>query len=151
MIRFPYEAYPVRGVGATRHAIVHRPMIPIRIVGPAGRHDLPALVDTGADDSLLPDLLIGLLGVALRPGDHAVIVGIEGSTTVVRYGTIDLEIPGAGGGYRWSARVGFHASFRVVLGHSGFLEYFTASFNGRSRHLTLTPNGTAPAPTIPPS
>jgi Aspartyl protease len=126
-------------------------MIPIRVIGPAGDDDLRALVDTGSDDTLLPDSLIGLLGVALRPGDQAVIVGIEGSTTVVRYGTVDLEIPGAGGGYRWSARVGFHASFRVVLGHIGFLEYFTASFNGRTRQLTLTPNGTAPAPTIPTS
>jgi hypothetical protein len=66
----------------------------------------------------------------------------------VRYGTVAGGARGGGGGYRWSARVGFHAGFRVMLGHSGFLDYFTASFNGRSRQLTPTPNGTAPAPTI---
>ena len=151
MIRFPYQSFPVKGTRGAKYDIVYRPMIPIRAMGPAGDDDLRALVDTGADDTLLPASLIDLLGVALRPGDQAVIVGIEGSTTVVRYGTVDLEIPEAGGGYRWSARVGFHASFRVVLGHIGFLEYFTASFNGRTRQLTLTPNGTAPAPMIPAS
>ena len=149
MIRFPYQAYPVRGTGSTRHEIVHRPVIPVRITGITGHHDLRGLVDTGANDTVLPDAILEFIGVTFRPGDRAVIVGIEGSTTVVRYGTVDLEIPGAGGGYRWSARVGFHAGFRAVLGHKGFLEYFTASFNGRSRQLTLTPNGTAPASTIP--
>jgi hypothetical protein len=151
MIRFPYQSFPVRGTRGAGYDTLHRPMIPIRAIGAAGDDDLRSLVDTGADDTLLPDLLIGLLGVTIRLGDQAVIVGIEGSTTVVRYGTVDLEIPGPGGRYRWSARVGFHASFRVVLGHSGFLDYFTASFNGRSRQLTLTPNGTASAPAIPAS
>jgi hypothetical protein len=31
----------------------------------------------------------------------------------------------------------------------GFLDYFTATFNGRRRHLTLTSNGTALAPMMP--
>ena len=149
MIRFPYQSFAVRGTRGAKFDIVRRPMIPIRVIGPSGVRELQALVDTGADDTLLPDVLIGSLEITIQPGDQAIIVGIEGSMTVARYGTVDLEILGAGGGYRLSARVGFHASLRVVLGHSGFLDYFTTSFNGRSRQLTLTPNGTAPAPTIP--
>lgn len=36
MIRFAYQSYPIRGPGATRYVIVHRPVIPFRIVGISG-------------------------------------------------------------------------------------------------------------------
>jgi hypothetical protein len=143
-MRFSYQTYLVRGVGKSLYAQVHRPVISIRVIGPNGDDVLMGLADTGADDTLLPDFLIGALGVAIVPGDQASIVGIDGGTTVVRYGTVDLELPG----YRWSARVGFHARFNAILGHVGFLDHFTATFNARRRHLTLTPNGSAPAPTM---
>ncbi len=146
MIRFPYLPFAIPGAGTASFVTIHRPIIPIHALGTSGKDELRALVDTGADDTMLPDSLIDQLGVVIQPGDHAIIIGIEGSKTVARFGTVDLEIPGPGGGYRWSARVGFHAGFRIVLGHVGFLEYFTATFNGRSRQLTLTPNGSAPAP-----
>jgi hypothetical protein len=143
VIRFPYKPLLVHGTRAGTYATVFRPMIPIHLFGPAGRHELTGMVDTGADDTLIPERFIGRLGVVILPGDYAATGGIEGSMALVRYGTIDLAIPGAGGDYRWSAKVGFHAGEKVVLGHGGFLEYFTANFNGRGRHLTLTPNGNA--------
>jgi hypothetical protein len=149
MIRFPYRSFPVRGRRSGIVEVVYRPIIPFRVIGPAGGEDEAAWVDTGADDTLLPAFLIDRLGVTFAPSDHSIIEGIEGSMSVVRYGTVDLEILGSGGGYRWSARVGFHAGHKIVFGHNGFLEYFTASFNGRTRHLTLTPNGNAPSPTHP--
>src|SRR4051794_21151056 len=100
-MRFPYQSYLVRGMGSTRYVRVHRPVIPVRVIGPNGDDSLLGLADTGADDNLLPADLIGPLGVVIAPGDQAVIVGIDGGTIVVRYGTLDLELPG----YRWSARV----------------------------------------------
>ncbi len=72
------------------------------------------------------------------------ISGFEGSAALVRYGWVDLELPG----YRWSAKVGFHPSYKVLLGNSGFLHHFTASFNGQRRYVNLTPNGTALGPTM---
>jgi hypothetical protein len=124
MIRFPYKAIVVRGTRSGGSETVYRPLIPVLLHGPAGYEDLRGLVDTGSDDTLFPDDLVRSLGLVLNPNEHAVIAGIEGSMTVVRYGMVDLEIPGQGGGYRWSARVGFHAGPRIVLGHSGFLEFF---------------------------
>lgn len=143
MIRIPYESFLVRGTGGKALEVIYRPMIKVRAHGSTGAKEMSGLVDTGADDTLLPDAFAGILGLVLDPKDHAIITGLGGGLTVVRYGTVNLEIPGAGGGYRWSARVGFHASPKIVLGHGGFLEYFTASFNGRNRHVTLTPNGLA--------
>jgi hypothetical protein len=141
-MKFAYQPYLIRGTGTTRYALIHRPVISIRAAGPSGADELMRLVATGADDTLLPGYHCQSLGVVIAPGDRAVIVGIDGGTTEVRYGTVDLDLPG----YRWSSRVGFHAGFHTILGHSGFLEHFTASFNGLRRHLTLTPNGTAPPP-----
>ncbi len=71
--------------------------------------------------------------------------GIEGSLVTIWYATVNLEILTSGGGPRWSARVGFYLGTRPILGHAGFLDHFTARFNGRAKTLTLTPNGTAPA------
>ena len=148
-MRFPYQAYPVRGVGAAHVAVVHRPTIPIRVIGRAGDGLAYGLVDTGADETLLPDQFIGPLGVVIRPGDHATIVAIGGGAVPVRYGDVDLDLRQRGEEFRWAARVAFHPGTRAILGHAGFLEYFTATFNGRRRHVTLTPNGAAPDPTIP--
>jgi hypothetical protein len=143
MIRFPYKSLVVRGTRAGSFGTVYRPMIPFHLFGPAGEDEAIGLVDTGSDDTVFPDYLIRVLGVVIAPLDYAAVGGVGNGMELVRYGTIDLAIPGAGGGDRWSARVGFHAGHKVVLGHGGFLESFTASFNGRSRHLTLTPNGNA--------
>jgi len=148
-MRFPYQAYPVRGVGAAHVAVVYRPTVPIRVIGPAGDGLAYGLVDTGADETLLPDRFLGPLGVDTRPGDHATIVAIDGGAVPVRYGAVDLELRRRGAVYRWTARVAFYAGTRAILGHAGCLSHFTATFNGQRRHVTLTPNGTAPAPTIP--
>jgi hypothetical protein len=119
-------------------------MVPIRIIGPAGSRELVGLADSGADDILLPESLIERLGVIIRPDDRAAIAGITGEATVARYGTVALELARGGRPYRWSAQVGFYGRAKVVLGHADFLDHFTATFNGRQRHLTLQPNGTAP-------
>jgi hypothetical protein len=144
VIRFPYEAVLARGTRAGSYETTYRPMIPLRLFGPIGEYELGGLVDTGSDDTLFPDHFIRTLGVVIPPSDYAAIAGIDGSMPLAPYGKVDLAIPGAGGGHRWSARVDFHPGHRVALGYSGFLEYFTASFNGRGRHLTLTLNGKAP-------
>ena len=117
-------------------------------VGPAGDALVYALVDTGADEVILPDRLIGRLGAALRPGDHATITALGGGAVPVRYETVDLEISRPGVAGRWSARVGYHAGGKAILGLIGLLDHFTATFNGARRQLTLTPKGTAPAPTM---
>jgi hypothetical protein len=150
-MRFPYQAYPVTGIGAAHVAVVYRPTKPIRAIGPTGDALAYGLVDTGADDTMLPDRFIGPLGVVIRPGDHAIIVALDGGFVAVRYGTVDLELRRRGVVYRWSARVAFHPVARAILGQAGFLEHLTSTFNGRRRHVTLTPKGTAPAPSMPTS
>lgn len=148
-MRFPYQSYPVRGIGAAHVVAVHRPSIPIRVIGPAGEAVAYGLVDTGADETLFPDRFLGPLGVVVRPGDHATIVANDGGVVLVRYGMVDLELRRRDVAYRWSARVAFYSGTRALLGHAGCLEYFTATFNGQRRYVSMTPNGTATVPMMP--
>jgi hypothetical protein len=147
-MRFPYQAYPVQGIGAAHIALVYRPAVPIRVVGPSGDGFAFGLADTGADETMFTDRFIGPLGVVIRPGDHATITTLDGGAVPVRYGTVDLELSRRGVVRRWSARIAFHAGGKAILGHAGFLQYFTATFNGQHQYVTLRPNGSAPSPTM---
>ena len=143
-MRFPYQSYPVRGLEGEPATWVDRPTIPIRLIGSIGEFLSFGLVDTGADQTMLPDRYIEPLGVTIRPGDRANITALGGEALSVRFGLIDLQLGRRGVVHRRSARVGFYAGNKVILGHAGFLDDFTATFNGRKNYLTLTPNGTAP-------
>ena len=65
ILTFPYRL--ARGVNpspAAPEVPVFRPIIPVRFVGPHGLDALTfALVDTGADKTVLPSSLAGTLGV----------------------------------------------------------------------------------------
>jgi hypothetical protein len=148
-MRFPYQGYPVRGTGPLLYTMAWRPVVSVRVIGPGGDDVVPGLIDTGSDDTLLPDFLIGPLGVALDPDDVGEIGGIDGGLVTVRYGTIDLELSDPSMVYCWNARVGFHARHNAIFGHVGFLDYFSAMFNGRTREVVLLPNGMGPLPAYP--
>ena len=147
-MRFPYQRYTVAGIGS-HLTTVWRPALLVRVIGPAGDDTVFGRVDTGADDTLLPDFLIAPLGVALDPAAVATIEGIDGGTVPVRYGAVDLELADATSSFRWNALVGFYPRHNAVFGLSGFLDYFQALFHGRTRELSLLPNGTAPPPVYP--
>jgi hypothetical protein len=125
-------------------------MVAVRVIGPAGDRDLLARVDSGADDTMFPHGLVGALGVTglTAPTSPVPIIGISGAVPV-QFGTVDLEIGDGQTVYRWSAYVGFYPHHMPVLGIKGFLHFFTATFSGRKRHLTLVWNGLAPPPSLP--
>lgn len=144
-MRFEYKL-----IGKSRGAppglpSIYRPIIRIAVIGPIRREQLDALLDTGCDDTLLPDRLVEPLGVALS-GEYEAIHGLDYGAVLLRYGVVDLELHKGKTTYCWAAKVGFHQGDRVILGHSGFLEYFSASFNGQHRRVTLFPNRNLPAP-----
>jgi len=63
---------------------------------------------------------------------------------LVKYGLVDFVLATPNKRCRWTARVGFHASFNTILGQTGFLEHFNATFYGQARYLTLNPNKSLP-------
>jgi hypothetical protein len=144
-MRFPYQGYPVRGIGTTYQTLVYRPSVPIRIFGPGGEVLAYGLLDTGSDDTLLPDYLLGPLGLVVPSGARAAIMGIGGGIVTADFVTVDLELRKGKSVYRWAASVGFYNGPKAILGQVGVLEHFLASFNHRQRYATLQPNGTLPA------
>lgn len=95
----------------------------------------------------MPGFLFDEVGVATRSDDTGVLLGFGGMPSVVRYGTVDLEIELNSRPFRWHAKVAFYPDRNeALLGHLGFLQFFAATFNGPERHVTLRPKGPFPPP-----
>lgn len=105
-------------------------------------------MDTGADETLLPLSLAELLAVELEDTTSQA-KGISGDQLMVHHGDVEFEIAGEGQTVRWRSTVGFVAFTSsddevIVLGHSGWLDYFTATFDGENAELELIPNALIP-------
>jgi hypothetical protein len=145
-MKVPYEPTPIRAVGTHDPVLIYRPMIHVRVIGPKGNVRLFGRIDTGADDSLFPEAIADELGVEFRRGQYEPLRLPGGGVAAARYSEVDLEIRSPEGPYRWAALVGFHQGNSTLLGLAGFLEWFTAIFDGRNRELTLRYTGNAPQP-----
>ena len=141
----PQEVDPLPGEEGIQ--IVSRPVIVVRAIGPAGAWLIPGLVDTGATETLLPLSYVARLGVPR--GDRIELAGAGGQLIPAWLSRVDLDLTRGRTLYRWSARVAFVARRGEALwGHEGFLDHFTATFDGLRKRLTLRPNGTFPPPTV---
>ncbi len=150
-MRFPYRPFEVIPTPAQPGVpIIYRPLIPVRVIGSTGDLTLLGLLDTGADETLLPGFIVPHIGVHIDPESRAQFRGVGGQLVTVSYGRADLEVRTRQRSYRWSATLAFlEASTMPILGHAGFLQYFTATFNGPRRRVTLTANDTLPALHVP--
>ncbi len=142
-----YERFFVKELDGS-YTDVYRPMLFVRIIGPsAANPPVRCRLDTGSDDVMFPDLEAGFLGVVLIEANRIPIDTLGQGTTAI-YERVYLEISDGPITRRWSARVGFHdgPKHAYVLGHNGFLEHFTSTFDGLNRRVSLLPNGTFPPP-----
>lgn len=148
-MKFPYREYVSVFPGTTDFRLIVRPVITIHISGPTSKSRWDALVDTGADETLLPYSLVEILGVELDPAVTSQASGISGDQLTIHYGEVDFEIVAESQIVRWKTIVGF-VEFGasddevIVLGHGGCLEYFTAIFDGENAVLEMTANPLLP-------
>ena len=148
-MKFPYREYVAQFPGTDDFRLILRPVITIRIAGQQATARWDALVDTGADETLLPLSLAQLLGVELdgRPTSQA--AGISGDKLTIRYGEVSLQISSENESVEWRDVVGF-VDFEnaddevIVLGHGACLDYFTAIFDGERAEITLQANSLLP-------
>jgi hypothetical protein len=142
----PYVAVPARqSIPSLGGSLVrYRPILAVRVIGPAGDRLCDGLLDTGSDDTVFEEDVAALIGVDLSqaPGRS---VGLAGRPQPVlcRFTPVELRITdGAQETYEWTAVVGFAATrlHYSLLGHAGFLQFFDADFKGADREVVLLPN-----------
>jgi hypothetical protein len=144
-VRFEYREIEVDPLpGEIGLQTIDEPAITVRVVGPSGEGwMIPGVLDTGAAMTLLPIDYMVRLGVEKGPRFE---LGGGGVRFPAWLGRVDLELSRGRASHQWSARVGFTMRRTALWGRAGFLDHFTATFNGLRRSVTLRPNGTAPAP-----
>lgn len=104
------------------------------------------LIDTGSDDVLFPEDIAALIGIDLTNAPQGTASAFGQGTIPVRYAEATLRIADNQERREWRAWVSFAPVARryALLGHAGFLQYFTASFHGDREELELTVNAQYP-------
>lgn len=130
------------------YLLILRPEIPVTVIGPKEEGTYSGLVDTGSDNTILPKSVADQLGIPLVSGGPPATV-FGGHHVHLEVGQVTLQLEAEGEVVRWSAEVQFfafadEADETVILGHAGFLDYFTATFDGKRGTLSLIPTDELP-------
>jgi len=119
-----------------------RALVPISVVGPAGRVARDGLLDTGSDDTVFPESMAAVIGVELRNAPRGAGAGAAASPVPLRYALVTLRLATPQEQREWTAWVGFTAApLRYpLLGYAGVLQFFDALFRGAREEVELTVN-----------
>ncbi|BBO32978.1 aspartyl protease family protein [Lacipirellula parvula] len=140
-MKFNYRRYRVQYADGAGPATVYRPVVPLAIHGPRAMVRRMALVDTGADFTLLPSSLGQELGVAFDAQNMIELTGIGEAVISASPATVAFELRQGEETVRWQGRAYFADQDYLLLGNEGFLEQFRATFDWSQKMLELLPNG----------
>lgn len=148
-MKFSYELSVFKSSSAFEGGKIYQPKVKIVLVGPRGEHRFKAIVDTGSDQTILPALDVEeFTGITIDRKVRATVMGrLRHHQEELFLGTnCQVLLSGENEFYQWPAAIWFSddATSPPILGHSGFLEFFTATFDGFKKELTLTPNKNFP-------
>lgn len=148
-MRFPYSAFLSPAPDTGEEVIIFRPEVPLRIYGASESAVYMALVDTGADNMILPLSIARELNITTHKAKGPAATAFGGQQIPLSYADVQLEIGEDGLTLRWQARVQFFdfpdvQPETLVVGHEGFLDFFTAVFDGERMTLDLDPNRDIP-------
>ncbi len=135
--------------------LVLRPLLPVSLVnGSRGTPRLAGLVASGADLTLVSDVLAEALAIDLEDhegeGDHLA----AGGVVRARYKTLDLRLHSPDAeqdGYReWRSKIGFvqncwYTNGLLVLGQVGFFDQFAVAIGGPSQAVAIADPDIDPA------
>ena len=146
---FPYRTIISEALDGKDFVLIVRPEVPVTFVGPSGAASYIGLVDTGSDHTILPKSIADELGIPVQPatGPPASVFG--GQLVKLSIGEVVIKLKAVDSSCTWKATVFFHDFMKavdetVIFGHTGFLDYFTAIFDGKLAELTLLPNDELP-------
>lgn len=121
----------------------------MRVISPATGHSQNlhlSLLDSGADDTIMPLTVATVLGVALLPSPSSYGIRWGRTSYPIRYGEVEFELTDGLTTCCWRAVVAFTtAAVRYpLLGVAGFLEFFDTTFLWAARIAGLQANAAYP-------
>ncbi len=154
-MKFPFRPFDVEPSPAHPFPTIWRPVVPIRVSGPAGTSRLLGLLDTGADETTIPMNVAAHLGIELDPRELARFKGTGGQQAKGFYGKdVGFEFRQGKKSYRWVVpKVAFlypplaangEETITITLGQIGCLRYFTVTFDNQRARVEIRPNGLFP-------
>ncbi len=148
-MKLPYMAVPTKlpipSLGGRQ--VRFRPVVAILLTGTATPQLRDGLLDTGAHDTVFSDAVATALGLDLANAEQRPIsLAGRPQPVICRYAMIRLRITDGIEIFEWPATVGFiNARLHYgLLGQAGFLQFFSADFDGESNAVTLTPKPSFP-------
>jgi hypothetical protein len=131
---------PVPSMAGLR--IRYRPVLAVQLTGTATAQLRDGLLDTGADDTVFSDAVAFASGLDLSQAERR-LISLAGrpQPLLCRYLKVQLKITDGIESFEWPATVGFVAArlHYSLLGQTGFLQFFSADFDGEDHIVTLTP------------
>jgi hypothetical protein len=118
-----------------------RPVLKVRVIGPSDWAVAWMLVDSGADETVLPQRFLERLGVSFS-SERAVLGGMGQDRIEGKVGSVAMEF--GIGQFSFNSRVIAGPDMPIpVLGHRDFFErYFVCFEAGRRQFLVSEPRGT---------
>jgi predicted aspartyl protease len=149
-VKFPYSSIISADPDTGDFLLFRRPEIPVTIVGSAGSATYVGLVDTGSDNTIFPKSVADLLGIPVLAATGPAASVFGGQRIQLLTADVTLKLDADGESIVWRTQVCFFDfpsadEETVILGHAGFLDYLTATFDGQAGILTLIPNSDLPS------
>lgn len=144
-MKFAYKKSVITPAPGFESGELFQPKIPIVLVGPTGELRFEALVDTGSDQTIFPRIdveeitgtfidntITSEVKGRLEHHNEDIFLGSSCKLRLTDEDTVcEISLP------IWFSNDG---NSPAILGHNGFLDMFTATFDGLHKELTLVPH-----------
>ena len=135
-MKFKYSEYK-----CTDGTKIYRPTVPIIFKYKSSFIQTEAVVDSGADFTILPIEVAGILGIKLDQKAKTIFHGAGNNSFTVYPSLVKIEHMLRQGGFRainWQTEVFFAESQPgILLGHQGFLEKFKVTLESKRKELEI--------------
>lgn len=135
-MKFKYSQYPT-----LEGKSIYRPSIPIIFKNEEKFIYVEAIIDSGADFTILPIEIAGELGIKLDVKSKATFYGAGGNPFTVYPSPVQIEHVLRQNGFRqitWKASLYFAESQpAILLGNHGFLDQFEVRLKGKTKETEI--------------
>lgn len=136
-MKFKYSEY-----SSANKVKIYRPTVPILFRNKSKFILTEAIIDSGADFTILPIELAGALEIKLNPRQKKTFFGAGSNPFTVYHSSESIEHILRQSGFRpitWKSKVYFAESQPgILLGYKGFLENFKVILDGKRRELEIS-------------